>query len=108
MAARDLYVVFSRPLDGREEDFERWYDEVHIPELLELDEVIAARRYRLVAGEVGEATSMAVYECAGDGQATADAIATAMTSGTKTPTDAIDTASMRRTIWKAAGTDPRR
>ena len=76
--ARDLYVVLSRAVEGREVDFDRWYDEVHIPELLELDEVVAARRYELIDGDAGGASSMAIYECLGDGDATAQAIAEAL------------------------------
>jgi hypothetical protein len=32
--ARYTFVVFTTPAEGKEEEFNRWYDEVHVPEVL--------------------------------------------------------------------------
>jgi hypothetical protein len=44
-SARSLYAVFSSPLPGREADYQRWYDEIHIPDSLALGVFRSARRY---------------------------------------------------------------
>mgnify|MGYP006146530683 CR=1 FL=1 len=40
------YVVFSNPLPGREEELERWYEDVHIPDSLNAGLFDSVRRYR--------------------------------------------------------------
>jgi hypothetical protein len=41
-------VVQSRPSDpSRENEYNQWYDETHIPELLKMSGFVGARRYRL-------------------------------------------------------------
>ena len=87
MSTPDLYLVFSNPRPGREADAVAWYDDVHLPELLELDEVTSAQRFEL-ASEAGDHRFLAVYECA--------------TSGTETTTDALDAAGMVRVVYRPA------
>ena len=101
MSTPDLYLVFSKPRPGREADAVAWYDDVHLPELLELDEVTSAQRFEL-ASEAGGHRFLAVYECATSGTETAAAIAAAMESGAKTTTDALDAAGMVRVVYRPA------
>jgi len=43
-----IWMVATRCTDpAREDDFNRWYDEVHLPDILSVPHVVAARRYRL-------------------------------------------------------------
>lgn len=45
---RGLFLVFSNPTSPEvEEDFNRWYSETHIHELLAVPGVVAATRYEL-------------------------------------------------------------
>ncbi len=47
-----LLVVELPVPSGREEDWNRWYHEVHIPDVLRsVDGAVRSRRYRLVAGD---------------------------------------------------------
>ena len=63
MAAQDLMVVFSNPAEGRDDEFNRWYDETHLPEVLEIEGVVAARRYELgVEDPDAPHRYLAVYE----------------------------------------------
>jgi hypothetical protein len=48
---------------GQEEAFNRWYDDVHLPDVLEVDGVSSASRYRLSSGE---GTYITVYRVDGD------------------------------------------
>ena len=101
MTDLDLYIVFSNPKPGREADAVAWYDEVHLPELLELDEVVSAQRFERTSSS-GTHRFMAIYECASSGTETAQAIAAAMASGAKTVTDSLESEEMQRVIYSPA------
>jgi hypothetical protein len=44
-------LVFSNAVDGKEEEFERWYDEQHIPDVLQVPGIIAAQRFETRGGD---------------------------------------------------------
>ena len=58
-----LLVVTSRPEPAIEDDWNRWYAEVHLPEIADCPGFGAARRYRHDAP--GERSYLAVYEVDG-------------------------------------------
>jgi hypothetical protein len=61
---KGVILVESRPSSpDREQEYNTWYDEVHIPELLALDGIVAARRLRPVDGD---GPYVALYEIEGD------------------------------------------
>jgi hypothetical protein len=41
------FVVLSNPIEGEDDSFNKWYDEVHVPEVLDVPGVVAAQRYDL-------------------------------------------------------------
>lgn len=43
-----ILVVYTKPIEGREEEYDEWYSSVHLPDVLRLDGFVAARRYRHV------------------------------------------------------------
>ena len=47
MAEKFVQVVFSNPVAGKEDEFNEWYDKVHIPELLTVPGMLSATRYAL-------------------------------------------------------------
>ena len=56
---KGVLVVQSRPASADSVDeMDRWYDEVHIPEILGVDGFASARRFRAADGE----SFLAVYE----------------------------------------------
>jgi hypothetical protein len=62
--AKGIMIVETRPSSpDREQEYNAWYDEVHIPELLALDGIVAARRLRPVDGD---GPYVALYEIEGD------------------------------------------
>ena len=62
--AKGVILVETRPSSpDREQEYNAWYDEVHIPELLALDGIVAARRLRPVDGK---GPYVALYELDGD------------------------------------------
>lgn len=46
--SRYQLIVLTRAKPGRRAEFERWYDEQHIPDCLRVPGVVAAERYALV------------------------------------------------------------
>lgn len=67
-------VVYTTCSAGRDAEFNRWYDEVHIPEVLAVGPFRRARRYRLPSAQFMPQTHtyLALYEFRGSA---ADAIA---------------------------------
>ena len=56
-----LFVVKATVPKGQEEAFNRWYDEEHIPLVLQYKGAVSARRYKAIMGEE-KYQYMAVYE----------------------------------------------
>jgi hypothetical protein len=85
-------IIYTSPADGREEDYNAWYDGTHLAEFSALPGVITGRRFK-VAGD-GKPQYAAVYELS----AHPDAVLAAMNAGVKDGTmhmsDAIDAASV--------------
>ena len=62
--AKGIILVESRPSSPeREQEYNTWYDEIHLGELVALDGFVSARRFRPVDGE---GPYVAVYEIEGD------------------------------------------
>lgn len=41
------FLVLTVPFEGTDDEFNHWYDEQHIPDVLKLPGVIAAKRFRI-------------------------------------------------------------
>lgn len=62
--AKGIFYVESRPTGpDRDQEYNAWYDEVHIPELLALDGFVAARRLRPVQDD---GPYVSIYDLEGD------------------------------------------
>ena len=46
------WLVFTNCAEGQDADFNRWYDEVHIPDLLRIPGIVAAKRSMLDAAQL--------------------------------------------------------
>lgn len=61
-------IVFTKPTDGNEAEYNRWYDEVHLPEVLETEGFVAAQRFALADAQIGDVADkapsryLAIYE----------------------------------------------
>ena len=92
MAHEYTLIVYTSPVDGREDEYNAWYDDVHLREFSALPGVINGRRFQ-VAGD-GKAQYAALYELS----AHPDAVMAAMNEGIKNGTvhmsDAVDLASI--------------
>jgi hypothetical protein len=42
---KNLLLVFTRPVEGQEDEFNQWYDEQHLPDVTGLPGFVAGQRY---------------------------------------------------------------
>lgn len=47
-------VVYSNPVEGREQEYNDWYSNQHLNDLLAIPGVISARRFKLSGTQIGE------------------------------------------------------
>ena len=58
--ARFKMLVLSNPVGDQDEEFNRWYDDVHLADVLKVPGVVGAERYRFRSGEGWK--YLAIYE----------------------------------------------
>ena len=58
-----IQTVVTVPVAGREDEFNRWYDDTHLPEMLQVPGFVAGRRYALTGPIAADRPRfLAVYE----------------------------------------------
>jgi len=100
-------VVMSTPQDGREQEYNDWYQNVHLGELVALQGFRSAQRFRMTRGlGVGEAYPyLAIYEIETDDiDAVVNALVTTAQNNGLTMSDAIDTSKTYAVIYEPCGT----
>jgi hypothetical protein len=103
MTEKYLHIVQTSPTPGREDEFNEWYDNVHVPEILTLPEFISGRRLRLVADDPFEGPRyLAVYEIESDDIA-ATLRTVKNTAPARTKSGAIDTSVSVVLTYEAIG-----
>jgi len=65
--AKKLMVVMSNPADGKEDEYNEWYSNTHLGDVLKAEPVVAAQRFALAKG-TDEPTHgyLAIYEVEAD------------------------------------------
>ncbi len=95
MSHKYTLIVYTNPADGREDDYNAWYDDVHLAEFSALPGVISGRRFKVVGGD--EARYAAIYELSAHPDEVMAAMNAAMKDGTVRWSDAIDATSVTMT-----------
>lgn len=111
MTDKTLQLVFSKPVAGREAEFDEWYNNVHLPEILAVPGVVSAQRFNLMDAEITRAPELpqpthrylAIYEMEGDVDATMKIIADGVASGTIHMSDSLDLMASQMSFWTPAG-----
>jgi hypothetical protein len=81
-----ILLVQARPSSPEDvETFHKWYDEVHVPEILRVDGFVSARRFAPLDGD----TFVAVYEIEGDLEAAQANLRAAHVSGRMSPPQGV-------------------
>jgi hypothetical protein len=47
--ARHTFVVFTNSTEGRDDEFNDWYDNTHLSDVLKVEGFVAAQRFKLAA-----------------------------------------------------------
>jgi hypothetical protein len=63
---KGILSVQTAPADGRDQDYNDWYDNVHIPEILALAGFTSARRFKRADGQEDSTPYLAIYEIEAD------------------------------------------
>ena len=73
MGKKQLVMVFSEPSEGQEEEFNRYYEDLHLDEVLQTTNWKSAQRFRLVdqAGQYCPLPYLAFYVTESDDDKTA-------------------------------------
>lgn len=100
MLTSHISMVFSAPAPGRGDDYDKWYDEVHLPESLTVPGYVGAHRYRLSEDQLAgmppsPAEYLTVYELDRPPGEPLAALAARLESGAIAPSDSIDVGSIR-------------
>lgn len=114
MADPNLFLVFSNPVTGREAEFNAWYDAVHVPEVLAVPGVVAARRYEVAPMETPELEGapspeppahgyLAVYELDRDANAVMADFLERIMSGAMNLSEDLDLARVAMSVWRPIG-----
>lgn len=90
MSEQYTLIVYTSPAEGREDEYNKWYDEVHLPEFSALPGVVSGRRYQVAGGQ--PAPYAAVYELSVSPEQVFAAMNDAIKNGTLHMSDALDAA----------------
>jgi hypothetical protein len=45
--SKQIFMVFTNPVPGQEKEFNDWYDDVHLDDVLKVPGIVSAARYKL-------------------------------------------------------------
>jgi hypothetical protein len=91
---KGVLIVMTEPLEGKDEEFNEWYDNVHIPELLKVPGFAAAQRFAAVPwtkGELPPRAYLTLYEFDTDVESVKEANAQARSGRSHETPPVIDT-----------------
>lgn len=99
-------VILSRPAEGREDEYNEWYQNVHLGEMVALDGIVSGRRYRRarVLGERDSYPYLAIYDIETDD---IDGVVRGLTQtaeqGRLTMSDAMDREGVYAVVYEEFG-----
>jgi hypothetical protein len=102
--ARLILIATSGAQPGREADFNRWYDEVHAPQVCSIPGVVSCRRYRQSAQSPlpAPAPFLAIYEIeTDDPKAVMGELLRRASKGELTQSSALDPSNAKLWLYEA-------
>lgn len=111
MGDKTIQIVFSNPVEGRDDDFNEWYDKVHIPDLLAVPGMLSAQRYDLRDAAMYHAEGQTppehrycvIYEMEGDVDAILAKIQDEVMAGRMVMHDSLDMTAWKLSFWSPRG-----
>jgi hypothetical protein len=97
---RYVFAVATRPVAGRDAEYNKWYDEIHLADVCAFPGFVGAKRYRTSQPDEG-ASYLALYEMESD-DPMRDFNALSGASGTDRMrmSDALDADSAKVVLWE--------
>ena len=102
--AKYMMVVQSEAKDGRDDEYNHWYDGQHLADVLAIPGVTGGRRFDAMPGSVGARGMryLAIYEIdSEDPHAVLAELEKRAADGTMAVSDALDPESVRLWLYKA-------
>lgn len=105
-AKRGKLLVFSNPVDGQEDEYNNWYDNQHLADVVAVEGVISAQRYEAVdspLAPVGTYRYLAIYEIDGDLAKIRAEMTKRVQDGRMPVSGSIDGAGTTSSVWAPRG-----
>ncbi len=103
---RYILVAFTNPVDGREEEFNEWYDRQHVPDVLEVPGFVSAQRFVCADSQMSPVQHkyFTIYEIESEGiDTTLAAFGARAREGKIVMTDAVDSTNAAMCIYEPLG-----
>ena len=101
---RQLFMVLSEAAEGRENEYNEWYENIHLDEVIQTSAVVSAQRFKLAEQRGAEAPNryLAVYEVETDDPA--EVFPSLDAKGTeRNNSDAIERSTLGAWVWTPIG-----
>jgi hypothetical protein len=103
---KGVFVVLTKAATPEQDEaFNEWYDNAHLPEVVEVPGIVSARRFKIASAQMTEDATLgsddeylAIYELDGDFETVASEIPARATDGTFTMTDTLRSEPMPRAV----------
>jgi hypothetical protein len=65
---KQIFIVMSEPVDGKEAEFNDWYNNIHLGEVVQVKGFVQAQRFKVTddSAALGKQRYIAIYECEAD------------------------------------------
>jgi hypothetical protein len=107
-AGKQLFLVFTNAVAGRDDEYNAWYDEVHLADVCRVPGVVDAQRYELVPTGGDSAPPpkhryLAVYELDRDGSEVLAELVARAGGPEMRLSEALDLTTIGMTVWRPRG-----
>lgn len=102
--AKQLFMVLSEAAEGKEDEFNDWYEHTHLDEVIHTSAVVSAQRYKLAGQRGAEAPNryLAIYEV--DVDDPSEVFPSIDAKGAeRNDSDAIDRSTLGAWVWTPIG-----
>jgi hypothetical protein len=109
MSERKIYFVFGNAREGQDDEYNDWYDNVHLPEVLATPGVISAQRFTIEVPEFAKAFGepkhryLAMYEYEGDADAIQGHLREASAKGEMVMHPSLELETVMMQFWNPVG-----
>jgi hypothetical protein len=102
---KQQFLVFTNPVEGREDEYNEWYDNVHLGDVQRVPGITGAQRFELVETDSGDGPPpahryLAVYDLEGDAGTALGELMVRFGTPDMVASDALDMSTIRMSVWR--------